>query len=452
MPKVRIPTNFQARPYQVEFLREVEAAIAGKSGKRYFMQVWHRRAGKDKTDIADVVPRALLSRKGLVKYVYPTLVMGRDNLWDGIGSDGFRYLDHIPEGMRDGQPNGTRMTAPIINGSIFQVAGSDNPDSLRGGNAWVYVFSEWSEHDPYAWDVVEPILRENDGIAIFNLTPRGDNHARALYEFAKDHPKWFVQTLTAHDTGVFSDQELDEIRIDIVRRFESDGRSEEEALAYFEQEYMCSFKSPVIGSYYGSAIRKAEKENRITSVPCEGGILVDTYWDLGMDDSMTIWFVQEVGREHHVIDYYENSGEGLAHYASVLKQKEYEYGTHNAPFDIAVRELATGKSRMEAAKAMGISFRAMPQLPRDDGIDAARSLMSSCWWDGTKCNRGIQALKNYKKDWDEKNKVFRNNPKHDWASHGSDAFRGYAVSRKAALPGQREGFLQHNRLAMQGRL
>jgi len=426
--EITIPYNFTARNYQIPFLKAVQDSMEGRSEKRYFMQIWHRRSGKDKSNIADVAPRRLLQSPILAKYVYPTLVMGRDNLWDGIGSDGFKFLDHIPEFIRQGQANGTRMTIPIKGGSIFQVAGADNPDSLRGGNAKLYIFSEWSEHDPYAWDVVEPILRENNGIAVFNMTPKGDNHARALYEFAKNHPKWWVQTLKATDTGVFNETQLEEIKNDIIKRFEADGRSLEEALAYYEQEYMCSFESPVIGSYYGSAMRKAEKENRITSVPYDGGLLVDTYWDLGVDDSMTIWMAQRVGLEIRLIDYYENSGEGIGHYISYLRSKGYNFGEHYAPFDISVKELGTGKTRLETAKEMGINFNIVPKLGRDDGIDSARALLSRCWFDSDKCSRGIQALKNYKKDWDEKNKVFRSTPRHDWSSHGSDAFRYLAVS------------------------
>ena len=374
----------------------------------------------------------LLSQKTLVKYVLPTLVMGRDNLWDGIGSDGFRYLDHLPDWMR--AKNGTdktRMTIPMVNGSIFQIAGTDNPDSLRGGNAKLYIFSEWAEHDPYAWDVVEPILRENDGIAIFNTTPRGDNHARSMLEYTKNNPKWYTQILTAEDTNVWTPEQLAEIKKDITQRFAAQGRSEVEALAYFEQEYMCSFKSPVIGSYYGEGIRKAEDEHRITRVPLQEGLQVHTAWDLGIDDSMSIWFIQFVGQEIHIIDYYENSGEGLAHYILKMQEKRgYVYGKHWAPHDIEVRELGTGKSRWEIARSLGVKFEVGKRLEVEDGINAARSLLSRCWFDEEKCARGLAALKNYRKEWDEKNKVFRKSAKHDWASHGADAFRTFATGYK----------------------
>lgn len=430
-----IPFNFDPRLYQMEFLSEIEKAMDGESDKRFFYQVWHRRSGKDKVNIANVVPKRLIKDPCLVKYVYPTLVMGRENLWDGIGADGFRYREHIPAFIRSGDPNNTMMKIPIRGGSLFQVGGSDHPDSLRGGNPKMIVFSEWAEQDPYAWDVVEPILRENDGIVVFNTTPKGDNHARGLYEFARNHDKWFVQVLTVDDTNIFSKAQMDHITQDTIKRFSSQGRSEEEAFAYIQQEYYCSFDSPVLGSYYGAAIMKAEQEGRITRVPHEAGLEVHTAWDLGMDDSMTIWFFQVIGMEPRFIDYYENSGEGLPHYAKVLQDKKYVYGKHFAPHDIQVRELGSGKSRLEIAKGLGISFVVAPKLDIDDGINAARSLLTQCWFDSEKCYRGLQALKNYKKDWDEKNMVYRKNALHNWASHGADGFRTFAVSFRKPTSG-----------------
>jgi len=434
---VHLPYHFTARDYQVPFLKAIEKSINRESDIRYFFQVWHRRAGKDKTNIADVVPRQLVRFPCLVKYVYPTLVMGRDNMWDGIGADGFKFMNHIPEAIRAGRANEGRMKVPVRNvsydqklknHSIFQIAGSDRPDSLRGGNPQMFIFSEWADQDPYAWDVVEPILRENDGIAVFNTTPKGDNHARALYEYAKDNPRWYVQLLTAEDTKIFSTEELLQIKTDIIKRFEANGRSAEEAIAYFEQEYMCSFKSPIVGAYYGAAIRRAEKEGRMTKVPYVSRLPVHTAWDLGMDDSMSIWFYQVLNMEIRFVDYYESSGEGIEFYIKKLQEKNYVYGKHYAPHDIKVRELGTGKSRWEVARKLGINFKVAPKLGVMEGINAGRSIFSQCWFDDDKCSRGLQALRNYKKDWNEKDKVFRNTPKHDWASHGSDSYRIFAVT------------------------
>lgn len=434
MSDIIIPHNFIARDYQIPFLREVQRSIEGRSKVRFFYQVWHRRAGKDKCDIADVMPRRLMRDACLGKYVYPTSVMGRDNMWDGIDSNGFKYTDHIPRELRADQANETRMQIQIKNGtntpSIFQVCGANNPDSLRGGNPKIFVLSEWAEHDPNTWNVIEPILRENDGIAIFNTTPKGNNHARALLEFAKNNPLWYVQTLTYKDTKIFTEDQYKQIVDDTVKRFEQEGRSAEEAIAYCEQEYMCSFDSPVIGSYYGAAIRKAEDEGRIRLVPYDQSLPVNTFWDLGMDDSTTIWFHQMAGGEHRFIDYYENNGEGLPHYAQKLQEKNYIYGRHYAPHDIAVRELGSGKSRLEIAKSLGIRFEIAPNLGIDDGINAGRTIFNQCYFDKDKCSRGLACLKNYKKDWDPKNQVFRSTAKHDWSSHGADGFRIFAVSYK----------------------
>jgi phage terminase large subunit len=203
---------------------------------------------------------------------------------------------------------------------------------------------------------------------------------------------------------------------------------------------MCSFKSPVIGSYYGDAMSRAEREGRITTVPINETVPVDTWWDLGIDDSMTIWFVQQVGQEIHLVDYYENSGEGLAHYAMKMQEKKLLYGRHFGPHDIAVRELGTGKSRLEVAKSLGIKFEVGPRLEIDDGINAARSIFNQCWFDKDKCSRGINALKNYHKEWDEKNKVFRTTPKHDWSSHGADGFRTGAVGYKKQIEFKQTSF------------
>ena len=433
--QVEIPYKFEPREYQKKFLWEVRKACRGESEKQFFYQIWHRRSGKDKSNIADVVPRRLFQDPALVKYIYPTLVMGRDNLWDGMGSEGFRYRDHIPQEIIIGQPNETRMTIRTkcrdgVGESLFQVAGTNKPDTLRGGNPKLFVFSEWADHDPYAFDVIEPIVRENKGIVIFNTTPKGDNHARALLEFAKGNPKWWVQTLTVEDTDVFSKEQMKYILEDTIKRFESNGRSADEARAYIEQEYYCSFDSPVIGSYYGALIMKAEDERRVTSVPVDLSVPVETAWDLGVDDSTTIWFFQKCGQEFHFVDYYENSGEGLAHYAQVLQEKKYYYGRHFAPHDIEVRELGSGKSRKEVAKSLGINFQTAQRLDVDDGINMVRTMFNQFWFDKDKCHRGLMAIKNYKKDWDEKNQVFRKQALHNWASHGADALRTFGVSYK----------------------
>jgi hypothetical protein len=198
----------------------------------------------------------------------------------------------------------------------------------------------------------------------------------------------------------------------------------------YAAEFECSFSASVVGAYYGREMQAAETEGRVTRIPVAPEIAVDTWWDLGVNDATSIWFTQTVGREVHVIDYYEASGEGLPHYAKVLQDRGYVYGQHNAPHDIAVRELGSGRSRIETARGLGIQFRIVPDIPLMDGIEAARSFISRCWFDREKTERGRLALTSYRKIWDEKRRVFQSRPLHDWASNGADAFRYLAVGHK----------------------
>lgn len=202
----------------------------------------------------------------------------------------------------------------------------------------------------------------------------------------------------------------------------------------------------MIGAYYAANITKAEEEHRITSVPYERSVPVETAWDLGMDDSMSIWFYQTIGMEIHIIDYYENSGEGLAHYAQVLQDRKYIYKAHHFPHDVAVRELGTGKSRFEVAQSLGLRpLDIAPKLGVDEGINAARSIFNQCWFDKAKCMRGLNCLKNYRKEWNERNKIFRSTPMHDWSSHGADSFRTFATTYKRRLMGGQSAPVDPNR-------
>jgi len=196
-----------------------------------------------------------------------------------------------------------------------------------------------------------------------------------------------------------------------------------------QQEFYCSFEAAVPGAYYGPQLRIAREDGRITEVPYQDRFKVDTFWDLGVGDNTAIWFGQSIANEIHLIDYYESSGEGLGHYFGVLKEKGYGYGRHYAPHDIEARELSTGKTRREIAKNdYGIEFDVLPNISIDDGIEAVREIFPKCWIDKVKCDRGIECLTSYRKDYDEKNRVFRLRPIHDWASHGADAFRYMAIA------------------------
>jgi phage terminase large subunit len=188
------------------------------------------------------------------------------------------------------------------------------------------------------------------------------------------------------------------------------------------QEFECDFDAAITGAYYAKGLSDAEFDGRITSVPYDKALRVITFWDLGMADSMCIWFLQVLGKEIRVIDYYEASGYGFDHYAKVLDDRGYLYGKHYGPHDIMVRELGTGKSRWEVADGMGITFEVAPNIPVKDGIDAVRMVMNRMWWDKAKTEQGRDALKQYQEKWDEKRNVSLG-PLHNWASHAADAMR-----------------------------
>jgi phage terminase large subunit len=419
--------GYVPRPYQQPFW---DAWYSGRYNR--FVKVWHRRAGKDLSDF-NLCIRLAATEVQTTTYVFPTLKMGREILWEGMTNDGKKFLDFIPREVIDGKPNDTRMTIKFVNGSIIRIGGSDSPDSLRGGNSKVFVLSEWAEQDPYTMAVIRPIVRGNKGKILFNFTPKGDNHAKNTFLMAQEMDGWWAEKLTVEDTGLFTQEELDQELQEYVRDF-----GEVEGRAKFEQEYYCSFDAPVVGSYYGEQMRKAEAEGRIGVVPYNAGHPVNTAWDLGVGDSTAIWFFQTVGQEVRLIDYYASSGVGLEHYANELKSKGYSYNKHFAPHDIEVKELGTGKSRLETAKNFGINFEVVANLGVDDGIQAARSLLPQCWFDSAKCEQGIMALKNYCKEYDPKNKVYRPYPKHDWASHPADAFRYLSVVIDKARPAKKK--------------
>lgn len=412
MAAITIPHNFEPRPYQLPVLRALD------SGIKRAVSIWHRRAGKEKTFI-NYVAKAAFQRVGTYFYLFPTYAQAKKVLWDGKDREGFPFMAHFPKEIIK-STNETELRKEFINGSAVQLIGTDNIDSVLGTNPIGCVFSEYAMQDPSAWDYMRPILRENGGWAIFDYTPRGKNHGYQLYQMARSNPEWYAEILTVNDTKALSPADIEKER--------NEGMSEE----LIQQEYFCSFEGVQVGAYYGKQLQQAETDNRITAVPYEPELGVETWWDLGIGDSTAIWFTQSVNREVRVIDFYENSGEGLPHYAKHLQSKPYVYSAHHAPHDIEVRELGSGRSRKEIARSLGIDFHVVPNIPVDDGIEAARAILARCWFDRQKCERGLNALASYHKTFDEKARDWKQRPYHDWSSHAADAFRYLAVGHKTA--------------------
>jgi len=405
-----IPHNYQPRPYQLPILKALD------SGIKRAVAVWHRRSGKEKTFI-NYVCKAAFQRVGTYFYMFPTYAQAKKVLWDGRDREGFPFMGHFPKEIVK-TSNETELRKELVNGSAVQLIGTDNIDSVLGTNPVGCVFSEYAMQDPKAWDYMRPILRENGGWAIFDYTPRGKNHGYALYQMARSNPEWFAEILTVDQTQALNPGDIDKER--------KEGMSEE----LIQQEYYCSFEGVQFGAYYGKQLQLAEQEKRISHIQYEPDLGVETWWDLGIGDSTAIWFTQSTGREIRVIDYLEASGEGLPHYAKKLQEKPYVYSAHHAPHDIEVRELGSGRSRKEIAQSLGIVFQVVPNVSIEDGIEAARAILSRCYFDQERCRRGLDALASYHKAYDDKLKDWKSYPQHDWSSHAADAFRYLAVGHK----------------------
>lgn len=423
---VTIPNNWIPRADQRPLWDYLE------TGGRRAVQVAHRRWGKD--DVAlHFTATQLMEQPGVYWHMLPQYNQGRKVLWDAINPrTGMKRIDEaFPPEIRKKQ-NDNEMKIETRTGSLWQVVGSDNYDSYVGSPPRGIVLSEWAISKPMAWAYLAPILEENGGWALFIYTSRGNNHGKSTYELALETDGWFAQRLPATETPVFTPDQLSGIRTEYMRIY---GPELGEAL--FEQEYLCSWEGAIFGAYFAKQMRDARQEGRICKVPWQPAIEVYTFWDLGIDDSMAIWFMQQAGQAFNFIDYYEATGYGFEHYAKVLKDKPYVYADHRMPHDARARELSSGevaKTRVEVAEDLGIKPIKVCNRARNVDviinvhIPAVRNMLARCYFDEEKCRGGIQALENYRAEYDEDKKKLTNRPLHDWASHGSDAFRTFAMS------------------------
>lgn len=297
-------------------------------------------------------------------------------------------------------------------------------NSLVGTNPQGIIFSEYALQDPRAYVFLRPILVANNGFAMFISTPRSRNHLYDMYQIAKDSKDWFVYKLDVTQTK--------HISLDEIEKEKNEGLISEDMI---NQEYFVSFESGVEGAYYAKYIDAARFEQRIGFVPFQPGHVVHTAWDIGVSDSTTLIFFQLIGQGIYIIDYYENSKEGLEHYVNVLKQKNYTYGKHIGPHDIAVKEWGSGMTRIEKARHLGITFTIAPMVSIEDGIEVVRSTLPRFWFDEHKAKKLIHALENYRQEYDHKRKVYRDRPLHDWSSHACDAVRYLCLSLPKMVDG-----------------
>jgi hypothetical protein len=353
----------------------------------------HRRWGKDSVAINLMAISAMLW-PGNYAYLFPLQVQARAALWtnfDRRRGGNVMDLAFPPEIRRRTDKNA--MFVELINGSTVQLLGSDNYNALMGTNYVGIVFSEWALSDPESWAYLRPILTENQGWALFISTPRGKNHAHRMYEAALSEPEhWFALVSTVDDTDVISNERL---AIDHREWMKLYGKVQGDA--FFRQEYFCEFDAPILGAVYADALKYIEAEGRIRPLKIEPGIPVHTAWDLGVGDSTAIWFIQQVGRNYHLVDYYESSGAPLGHYVDVLHEKRlkqrWKYGQHWFPHDVRARELNTAMSRVETLRSLGVEPEVVPAHHKQDSVNAVRRVLDRTWIDPNRCERGLDCLK-----------------------------------------------------------
>lgn len=385
--------------------------------------IWHRRAGKDLFSLNYMIAKALLVT-GNYWFILPEAQQVRNAIWEGITGEGVKYLDFIPKEIiykMDNQSMKIYLKDPKDEtkaGSIISFVGGDRYDKRVGAGLQGAVISEYPLQKPNLYDLaLEPMLKETKGWIIFNGTPRGNNHAKIMYDFLKSKPKYLANLLTIEDTGVVDPKDLEEER--------ERGKPEE----LIQQEYYCSFEGAIFGSYYGDLMKRYY--DRVGKYPYEAGHPVHTVWDIGLHDAMSIWFFQFIDREIHVIDYYENSSYDFIHYVDKIQSKGYLYASHNIPHDGRTRQTsaqtATDRALRRDQQLMQLGLRNVKVHERTKDvyadISAVRSLFSKICFDKEKTKDGYEALKQYRREFDENRQRFKDTPLHDWTSHAADAFR-----------------------------
>ena len=388
--------------------REQQIAIHElMDSKRFGVVVAHRRMGKTVSAINHLIKDAILNQKEAPRYAYiaPTYGQAKRVAWD--------YLVKYAEPL-GGTSNISELRVDFW-GRRIQLYGSDNPEALRGQYFDGVILDEIGDQNPKIWtDIVRPALADRKGWCLFIGTPKGHNHFKELRDRAEKEDDWGLLEFKASETGVVDDVELKAAKNEM-------GEDK------YRQEFECSFDAAVEGSYYGQILNELEDKKHMQEIPREELSRTFTAWDLGMGDSTSIWVAQLVGSEVRLIDYYENHGVGLDHYVKWIRDNDYTKAEHILPHDVRVRELGSGKSRLEMLEEAGLEIKIAPRMGLDDGIQAVRRLLPRCWFNVPQVQTGLNCLRNYRRDYDEKRKIFYERPLHDWSSHGSDSFRYLAL-------------------------
>jgi hypothetical protein len=380
--------------------------------QRWACLVAHRRAGKTVAAINDIIRAAMFakSQNPLYGYCAPYRSQAKSVAWD--------YLKVYAAPVTR-ETNESELTVELINGAKIRLFGADNADAMRGlGFDGIYL-DEYGDFKPSVFgNVIRPALSDKQGWAVFGGTPKGKNAFWEIYETAaRLSDEWFLLRLPASSSGLLPSGELAAARAQLA---------EDQYL----QEYECSFEAAILGAFYGKEMREADQQGRICQVPHDPNLPVYSSWDLGYRDDTAIWFYQ-IGRgEIRVIDFFAVSGADIYDIATTVMAKPYRYARHYLPHDAKAKSLQTGKSIIEqlAVHLDVAKLAVVPDIGVQSGIQAVRMTLPRIWFDAEKCRDGIEALRQYQREYDEDKKAYRQSPRHDWTSHPADAFRMLAVS------------------------
>lgn len=428
MAAISIPNDWFPRIHQVELWNYFQ------NGGTRGVAVWHRRAGKDSTGL-NFTASEMFKRRGVYWHMLPTTVQARKVVWNGIDGEGRRIIDQVfPKEIRE-RTNNQEMLIETKFGSIWQLCGSDNYDSLVGSNPVGVIFSEFSIADPAAWDYIRPILVENGGWALFIFTPRGKNHGHRLYKMATQNPNWFSQLLTVQDTyRENGDPIVPEWAVDEERMA---GMPEEK----IQQEFYCSWEAGMEGALYTKQLAHASERGMHGHFPWNPDMPVVTVWDIGIRDKNVIGFFQKHPTNDFpvLVDSVHGRNIGLPNWIKIVKEKPYVYSAHFGPHDLEHREFGTGRRRLDIAEDLGFEFEIVPKLPLEDGIESTRSFIKRLYINTSEVQTHIlkdselqyqsggeyvlDGLAAYRREWDEKKKIWTDKPVHDWASHPADMVR-----------------------------
>ena len=422
--------EFRVRHYQ----RKFHEALVNRTHDR-LIAIWHRRAGKDEI-VLNAMRELALKDPGTYWHCFPEQKQARKAIWNGVnGHTGKRRIfEAFPQPLISRMQDDD-MFIELKNGATFQLIGSDRYDSTVGSGPKGIAYSEWALSNPSAWAYHSPMIRETKGFAAFITTPRGNNHAKTMYDRAMQSSSWFAQLLSIDQTGALSKEDLDEA----LQEYQ-DLHGADMGLALFEQEYLCSWAGAMIGAYWGAEMSAVEREGRAKPVKVDPKHPVHTAWDLGKAVNNPIWCFQVIDSKPVIVDFYRPESDDIEDWCRWLDDRGY-HGNDYVPHDIIATDWGAKRTRRDTLKLLGRNPKMVPKTSVAEGINAGRKTIQLATFHRSEGDErservelGMDGLKNYRREWDDELKTFRENPVKDWAEHIGSSWRYLGLAWRDAIP------------------